>query len=687
MAFANVLPYQNLINVGSTYRFLMEDLNNDGRVDLIDNGNTGMQVRLAQADGSFGTVQTWAMTTRPIAIAAIDLDGDTFKELVGLRNATSTQVFVVRNNAGVLATTGTSYSVSGTASAFTFFDANGDTRLDIVVGTSTSGGILQQSAVTPATFGTSTAFTQPFASPVIIETAQLDADGRADMVYANTFQYRVARQTATFGVFTMGTTTSQAIVSLQVRDLNGNGTQDLLIRSGANALVIGQGNGDGTFVNSSVTFTGSAGVIAADLNNDSNLDLITGSTSVVYVGLATAPGTWPSAPPNYLVNSPGGSQNLIAVGQLIGDARPEIFSAGVVGSTNTLSALVNDGTGQFNGARASGVSGGPFNSLAAGDFDGDGDRDLVALPAIATGGSGNASVLLGSSDGSFGASVATLALRGDEFAVGRVNMDAMEDLAVIIESAVGAGVEVRLASGGGTFAAPVTVSTTATPVRVVLANVNGDTFNDLIVATTSGVEWAPGNGDGTFQAVRNIATLATVQAIAVVDMNMDARPDLVVNAASTLRVYGNLGMGTFTTNAIGSATTNSTVADIVSGDFDQDGRPDLVVGGASNVLTVRGTGNGGISVQGGALAVTGRVRVSDLDNDGLLDLIVITPAGDFHTFKGQANFNFAPRALWAPGRQLSTAALVVDRINTDTFRDIVVFNPTGESWSYLGTCR
>lgn len=687
VAFANVLPYQTLINVGSTYRFVMEDVNNDGRVDLIDNGNTGMQVRLAQADGTFGAVQSWAMTTRPIAIAAIDLDGDTFKELVGLRNSTSTQVFVVRNTAGVLATTGTSYSLSGTASAFTFFDANGDGRLDIVVGTSTNGAILQQSAVTPATFGTSTAFTQPFASPTIIETAQLDADGRADMVYANTFQYRVARQTATFALFTLGTAVSQAIVSLQARDLNGNGTQDLLIRSGTNALVLAQGNGDGTFVSSSATFPGSAGVIAADLNNDSNLDLIGGSTSLVYVAIATAPATWSASPPNYLVNSPGGSQNLLAVGQLIGDARPEIFSAGVVGTTNTLSALVNDGTGQFNGARASGVSGGPFASIAAGDFDGDGDRDVVMLPAISTGGSGNASVLLGSNDGSFGASVATLALRGDEYAVGRVNADAMDDLAVIIESAVGAGVEVRLATGGGVFAAPVTLATSATPVRVVIANVNGDTFTDLVIATTSGVEWAPGNGDGTFQTVRTIATLTSVQAIAVVDMNMDSRPDVVVNAASTLRVFGNLGMGTFTTAAIGSATTNTAVNDIVPGDLDQDGRPDLVLGGPAIVLTLRGSGNGGVTAVNSSITVSGRVKVADLDNDGLLDLIVITTVGDFHTFKGLPNFSFAPRATWAPGRQLSTTALVVDRINTDTFRDIVVFNPSGEAWSYLGVCR
>jgi hypothetical protein len=679
---------------GGAYRFVMEDLNGDGRVDLIDNGNTGVQLRLSNADGTFAaTAQTWAMSTRPIEFRVVDLDADGFKDLVAVRGGSSAQVFVVRNIAGTLATTGTSYSLATayTPTAMAIIDANGDGRLDVALSTTSQVVAVLPQTTTPGTFGTSTTasgLTQPFTGVTIMRPAQIDADGRADLVFASTTQYRVAKQTGLGTWVAQGTASiAQPIVSLEVYDLNGNGTQDLLIRPSttSNTVVVGQGGNDGTFTNTTITFPGASGVVAADLNNDANLDLISGSTASLYVGLATAPATWPTAPPFILVNSPGGLQSQIAVGQIIGDARPEIFSTN---TTNVMSILLNDGAGGFSGARVTGTSA-AFAFGAAGDLDGDGDRDLVLAPAIVQGTQADGGVVLGSSNGGFGPVVSTPTFAGNEMSVGRLNADALEDLVVAVSSTSVSAVDVFLSTGGGTFAAPTRLTTTGLTglaLKVLIANLNGDTANDVLVGTTLGLEWFQGMGDGTFGPSRRIATTAGTTAIAVGDLNLDGRIDVLANSSGSVRVFAGLGNSNFTLNAIATASSTSGVFDLAVADFDNDGRPDVAAAtGASGIYLYKGSGNGALTYQT-AVALNGRMKAADLDNDGFVDLAVVTSTGELHTVRGGAAFAFAPRQTWAPGRTLATTAFIVDRINTDTSRDVVVFSGA-EIWTYLGLCR
>ena len=350
-----------------------------------------------------------------------------------------------------------------------------------------------------------------------------------------------------------------------------------------------------------------------------------------------------------------------------------------------VSILVNEGAGLFAGAKVSGSS--TTNATAAtGDVDGNGARDLVVSPAIGTGGTGTGTVMLGGNDGTFGASGPTVTLRGDELALGRLNGDAYADLVASIESAATPGVDVFIrAAGGGAFGAPRRLATTSVPTKVLIANLDADAFADVIVGTTAGVEWFRGNGDGTFAAAQIVAAAqGAVQAVAVADLNLDGKLDLLINGGTgSLRVYPAYGTG-FALNAFTTVATSATATAVVSVDFDRDGRPDVAVATATGVLLFRGTGNGGLTAQPGQPTMLGRLSVVDLDNDGFFELV--SNNGEVQVARGQASFVFQPRQPFVPGRTLSAQVVLVDKINADTFRDVVVLANT-EIWTYLGLCR
>ncbi len=688
-AFAGALPYLNVTtSTGYTgYKFLAEDLNADGRADLVDNGNTGVQIRYANADGTFGAPVAFALTSRPINFVLGDVNADGRKDIVSVRASTSTSISVLLNS-GTSFAAPVSYTLSATPTgALAIGDINADGRPDIVAGSAANTYYLLQTT-TPGAFAAAAGGTSHgVSSPTFADVADFNKDGRADFLFASGSQYRVLLSSATAGTFTLQPTSAAAslsIVSGQAIDLNADTNPDLFFRSGAGGYQV-LGNGDGTFgTGSAITFPGSGPILAADVNGDALVDLLGGSTSLIYVALATGPGAWPATPPSYLVNSPGGSQSIVAVAQLAGDARPEIFSTGVQSGAANLSLLINNGAGVFSGAKVSGTSAAAV--AVSGDVDGDLDRDLVLAPTIGTNGTGTGFVTLGSNDGNFGAPTGSIPLRGDELALGKLNQDAFEDLVALVESSTTPGVDLFLGAMGGTFGAPTTLSASALPTRVLITNLNGDSFNDILIGTSSTVEWFQGNGDGTFGARQVIVTgLSTVSALAVADLNLDTRADVLVATGTQLRVYPGQGGGGVSNAALTTVTIGTTNLDLGVGDFDQDGRPDVAVGTTAGALLFRGTGSGALTAQASQSSLIGRLRVVDLDNDGFVDLVASN--ADVQVARGQANFTFAPRQVFAPGRVLSTQALIIDRFNGDTFRDVAVLYPSGEIWAYLGVCR
>ena len=198
---------------------------------------------------------------------------------------------------------------------------------------------------------------------------------------------------------------------------------------------------------------------------------------------------------------------------------------------------------------------------------------------------GNVSLLLGNGDGTLRPPL-TLVGGGNRpytMAAGDFNHDGNRDLALANfgdNTPTDTTVTVLLGNGNGTFQTPRVLQVQRGPLWVSVADLNGDGADDIVTANFGGTDTVSvllGNNDGTFQAARNFPAGSGPSSVAAGDFDGDGRLDLAVadyygNQAAVLR--GN-GDGTFQApqlHLVGVAPTSVAV-----GDLDGDGARDLVV--------------------------------------------------------------------------------------------------------------
>ena len=373
-------------------------------------------------------------------------------------------------------------------------------------------------------------------SPISIAVADLDGDGRPDMVVGGLRAGGMINVLRGNGDGTFGPMETHGVantpLAIVIADLNGDGKLDLVLGYGG-AVGVLLGNGDGTF-QAEKTFTsgggGGGGLAVADVNGDDRLDVVVsnehdgnGGNSTLGVLLGNGDGTL-RAPMVY--NSVGGGARSVAVADVNRDGKPDLVVASWCSAPCThnsvVGVLLGNGDGTFQSAITFDSGGDDAISIWAGDVNGDGNPDVVVMSAFGVGGSGPSvvGVLLGNGDGTFqgvlaydvGATNYRSAL-----AVRDVNLDGNPDL---------------LVSSGGDGEDPGIVSVLM------------------------------GNGDGTFQPPDNYDSGGWgAGAIALGDLNGDQRPDLLVGnwVLHDHGFYG--GMGVLLNNAGAPPTTTSLISD------------------------------------------------------------------------------------------------------------------------------
>src|SRR5205823_2775502 len=175
-------------------------------------------------------------------------------------------------------------------------------------------------------------------------------------------------------------------------------------------------------------------------------------------------------------------------------------------SRNSVGVLLGNGDGSFQPVMNFDTGGDFPESIAVGDFNGDGKLDV----AVAHFKTNNVTVLLGNGDGTFQRAYVVATFAADMFlipiAVGDVNGDGKLDLVTAsVSNVMGA---VMLGNGDGTFQAARTFPVGNRLEFVAVGDFNGDGKLDVAVASynTNTVGVLLGNGDGTFPTPPTAAT-------------------------------------------------------------------------------------------------------------------------------------------------------------------------------------
>jgi hypothetical protein len=608
---------------------VLSDVSGDGEVDLVvidDQSPATLSVILGNGDGTFQSANTAALSSGNLSnVAFADFNGDGKIDFAATDSNSNGQtvVYLAQSNGTYLAGAPlvTAEHVYGTCSTAAG-DLNGDGKPEIV--TANCGSNLEelivyvnngdgtfQSGKYYAPAEDSGAGTDADLSPVAVTIADVNGDGKNDIVCSN---YTSSDVTILLGNgdgtvkipnagYSIGGNAGYPAV---VADFNGDGLADIVIPDENYSLVYLQGYGDGSFRAAKDYYApifddygaNSTAIASGDFNGDGYPDFVVGNNGYNQYGVSTIGITvFLSRPDGTLMPGvnygSGGNFVGVAVADFDGD---KILDIAAVDDTNNLVQIFHgrgDGTFAMTSSYSTGGSDSSF--VVTGDFNSDGHPDL----AVANWTSEDLSVLLNDGTGAFlPAVVYPVNASIESIATNDLNGDGFLDL-VAVDSYPGA-VSVLLGNADGSFQAANTSSWNYNYLgNLALGDLNGDGIPDLAVTVddrtsvgSTGLAVAKGNGDGSFQPPVFYSTTMQNMVfnqpypgdVKMFDLDGDGRLDLLYTneAYGTVGILFNTGANPFAAAmfydpveyAGGNYANFMTLADV-----NQDGAMDVVVSG------------------------------------------------------------------------------------------------------------
>jgi hypothetical protein len=418
------------------------------------------------------------------------------------------------------------------------------------------------------------------------------------------------------------------------------------------------------------------------------LDIVTADTNgTISVLLGNGDGTL-QVPINIHI---GGSFDSVAVGDFLGNGLQDIVAANTNG---TVSVLLSNGDGTFKVEKPISVGATP-TGVAVGDLLGNGKLGIVTANR-----NGSVTALLGNGDGTFGMPIKTTVVGASfsSLALGPFSKGSKLDAVV----GTNTGVDTLLGNGDGTFKLTSTIQfvnqqrglppQTIPVSAVALGDFRNDGKLDIVANAESQLNILLGNGDGTFQSrVTLDGGPGPLSSFALGDFNGDGKLDIATSSGAlseygpgpSLNFLAGKGDGTLqpTQNqAIGVAANALAV-----GDFTGSGKLDLAFATSNDVSAVLGKGDGtfaldaGIAVNAGLPSV---ITTGNFTNSGVPDIVTTGVAGGVAVLlnNGDGTFRQGP-TLSVSG---APSALAVGAFTSDGHQDIVVGDESGDVSVFLG---
>lgn len=203
------------------------------------------------------------------------------------------------------------------------------------------------------------------------------------------------------------------------------------------------------------------------------------------------------------------------------------------------------------------------------------------------------------------------------------------------------------------------------------------------------------DGTGTFSLLVDLSggpQTDGVRAVEVADLDEDGDPDILVaaNSGDTYSWFENDGSGNFTNNLIGNSANANGASQIKAADLDGDG--DLDVVGASNLADVflwfENDGNENFTEQiiDAATFSNGPrgLVLSDLDQDGDIDAITASISQDtFAFYENDGSGNFTPNLISDTQSETNGAfAVTVGDMDGDSVDDVITAANAADIYSW-----
>ena len=371
-------------------------------------------------------------------------------------------------------------------------------------------------------------------------------------------------------------------------------------------------------------------------------------TLITFLAYATSP-LWGQTFEEIPVLAEGGTDFVGAeragtvAADLDGDGDVDYVIAGLTPDGDSRTTVyVNDGTGGFSPAGASGLPDTHYGGLAAGDLDGDGDVDvLVTGQTVPDGSAGDAvtAAYLNDGDGAFSPAPGNgfTAVFQSAAALADVDGDGDLDAAVAGRSTGGLLTALYLNDGDGGFSRSSVSLPAVVDGSLAFTDTDGTGGVDLVVAGR-GTDDRPltrlylNDGSGAFALASANLQGAAESAIGIGDLDGDGTEDIVLAGFSStqrdLVTYLNDGGGAYTRSRPADFV-GVNAADVALGDIDGDGDLDLFVAGfnANRVIELRtyvNDGTGGFAAEDrGPIAdvFLASLELADVTGDGALDLL------------------------------------------------------------------